>query len=167
MNKRYKRTLIFLERFVSKDKKILDLGVANILSDLMKKQGYNVVNTSTINLDDDFTEVQTTDASIFTSFEVFEHLLSPYSTLKNVKCNEMVLSVPLKLWFSSAYWNTNDEYDCHYHEFEVKQIELLLKRTGWSVVYKETFPFSTSIFGFRPILRHFTKRYYLAYCKRL
>ena len=49
----------------------------------------------------------------------------------------MIASVPLKLWFASAYWNEADDWDKHYHEFEIKQFKFLLEKAGWTIKDQE------------------------------
>ncbi|MEP5131685.1 MAG: methyltransferase, partial [Nonlabens ulvanivorans] len=52
-HKRFNITLEFLEKHISKDQSILDLGVENPFSKIMKDAGYDVQNTSGTDLDDD------------------------------------------------------------------------------------------------------------------
>jgi hypothetical protein len=49
---------------------------------------------------------------------IFEHLLNPYTILENVNCDKLLISIPLRLWFSPAYRSKTDKWDRHYHEFE-------------------------------------------------
>jgi len=102
-----------------------------------------------------------------TAFEIFEHLLAPYNILKELKCNKLIASIPLKLWFARAYWNESDDWDKHYHEFEPKQFQFLLEKTGWKIKDSEfwTSPDQNKI-GVRPLLRYFYPRYYIVYCER-
>mgnify|MGYP001500088977 FL=1 len=102
-----------------------------------------------------------------TAFEIFEHLFAPYNILKEFKSNKLVASVPLKLWFAQAYWNENDDWDKHYHEFEPKQFQFLLEKTGWKIMDYEmwTSPDPNKI-GIRPLLRYFYPRYFIVYCER-
>ena len=62
--------------------------------------------------------------------------------------------------------NEND-WDKHYHEFEVKQFNFLLEKSDWeikdSALWKSYTKYS---FGFKPILRRFYPRYYIVYCER-
>ena len=74
-NKRYKKTIEFLESSVPKPASILDLGVANPFSDLMQQRGYVIKNTKGEDLDTDFTNVINSDAEVVTAFEIFEHLI--------------------------------------------------------------------------------------------
>ena len=94
-------------------------------------------------------------------------MLAPFNILRNIKAKKLIASVPLKLWFSNAYWNDDDEWDRHYHEFEVKQFKFLLKKTGWSIIDSEKWrSYPQFKLGVRPILRMMTPRYYIVYCQR-
>ena len=55
---RFKITLDFIKKHLSTDEQILDLGVENPLSSLMKQSGFKVINTSGEDLDDDQTALQ-------------------------------------------------------------------------------------------------------------
>ena len=165
-NKRFKHTLNFLERHISKDQSILDLGVPNPMSDIMMTNGYKVKNTSGTDLDLDTSEIETSSAEVVTAFEIFEHLLSPFTVLKSIKSNTLVASIPLKLWFSPAYRSKTDMWDRHYHEFEDWQFNWLLEKTGWKILASEKWTNPTKKFGLRPILRRFTNRYYIVYAIR-
>ena len=164
--KRYKHTLNFLEQFVSKEERILDLGVSNPFSEIMKERGYAVDNTSGEDLDLDTSAVQKDDYDVVTAFEIFEHLVSPFNVLQDIKAKKLVASVPLKLWFASAYRSQTDERDRHYHEFEDWQFDWLLEKSGWHIKKREKFTNPVKKVGIRPILRRFTPRYYLVYAER-
>ena len=164
--KRYKYTFHFLQQFVSKEDKILDLGVKNPFSEILTKEGFNVTNTSGEDLDLDTTAVKSTDYDVVTAFEIFEHLVSPFNVLQDIKAKKLVASVPLKLWFASAYRSKTDERDRHYHEFEDWQFDWLLEKAGWRIKKREKFTNPVKKVGIRPILRRFTPRYYLIYAER-
>jgi len=164
--KRYKYTFNFLQQFVNKDDKILDLGVNNPFSEILRKEGFNVTNTSGEDLDLDTTAVKSTDYDVVTAFEIFEHLVSPFNVLQDIKAEKLVASVPLKLWFASAYRSKTDERDRHYHEFEDWQFDWLLEKAGWRIKKREKFTNPVRKVGIRPILRRFTPRYYLIYAER-
>jgi hypothetical protein len=87
--------------------------------------------------------------------------------LSDIKANKLVASVPLKLWFASAYRSKTDLRDRHYHEFEDWQFDWLLEKAGWKIVKREKFTNPVKKIGFRPILRRFTPRYYLIYAERV
>lgn len=147
---------------------LLDLGTENPFTPQLIEAGYTVKNTQGENLDDDYEAYVNPQVDCVTAFEIFEHLLAPYNILKAIKSKKLIASVPLKLWFAEAYWNEKDDWDKHYHEFEVKQFNLLLKKTGWkikdSALWTSPDPFKI---GFRPFLRYFTPRYYIVYCERV
>jgi hypothetical protein len=166
-HKRFKITLEFLEKHIPKTNNILDLGVENPFSQIMKEAGYKVQNTTGLDLDDDVSEIANFNGKVVTAFEIFEHLVSPYTSLKAIPCDKCVISVPLKLWFSSAYRNKNDIRDQHYHEFEPWQLDYVLKKAGWKVVDSVKFTNPVNKLGIRPLLRKFTNRYYLVYCERV
>ncbi len=165
--KRYKHTLDFLENTISKEHSILDLGVVNPFSELLENEGFKVTNTIGEDLDIDTSSVQTNNFDVVTAFEIFEHLVSPFNVLNDIKAKKLVASVPLKLWFASAYRSKTDERDRHYHEFEDWQFDWLLEKAGWRIIKREKFTNPVKKLGFRPILRRFTPRYYLVYAERI
>ena len=157
-----------MQKHVPKSKKILDLGTTNDFSEIMKNAGYNVENTNGENLDVDFKIVSDSNADIVTAFEIFEHMLAPFNLLNSVKNKKLIASVPLKLWFANAYWNENDDWDKHYHEFEPKQFEFLLNRSNWKIVDSEKWKsFNPKKIGIRPLLRRFNYRYLIVYCAKI
>ena len=164
--KRYKHTLRFLNEVISKDEKILDLGVTNPFSEILTKEDFKVTNTSGEDLDIDTLAVETDEYDVVTAFEIFEHLVSPFNVLKAVKAKKLVASVPLSLWFASAYQSKTDERDRHYHEFEDWQFDWLFEKAGWEIQKREKFTNPVKKLGFRPLLRLFTPRYYLIYATR-
>lgn len=133
-HKRYKITLDFLKKHVSTSENILDLGVENPFSTIMKSEGFNVENTQGEDLDIDTSTITNSEADVITAFEIFEHLLSPFTVLQSIKTNKIVMSVPLKLWFASAYRSKTDKWDRHYHEFEDWQFDWLLEKAGWKII---------------------------------
>lgn len=166
-NKRYKHTILFLQKHISTSESILDLGVKNPFTEIMHDQGYKVENTKGEDLDIDTSSISKSDAKVVTAFEIFEHLLSPFTVLKSIKANKLVASVPLRLWFSSAYKSKTDLWDRHYHEFEDWQFDWLLEKAGWKIMDREKWTNPTKKIGLRPILRRFTPRYYLVYAERI
>ena len=165
---RYQKTLEFLKKNIPTSSKILDLGTVNDFSEIMRKAGYKVENTKGENLDIDFKIVSNSDADVITAFEIFEHMLAPFNLLNSIKNKKLIASVPLKLWFANAYWNENDDWDKHYHEFEPKQFELLLKRSNWNILASEKWKsYNPKKIGFRPLLRRIYSRYYVVYCRKL
>ena len=105
--KRYQITTDFLKKHVNKNEIILDLGIDNPLSKILRENGYNVSNTGGEDLDFDQSSIIDTDATVITAFQIFEHLLNPFQLLKSIKANKLVCSVPLNLWFANAYRNMN------------------------------------------------------------
>ena len=166
-HKRYKLTFQFLEKHISKSETILDLGVENPFTKILKANGFSVKNTKGEDLDIDTSTIENSDATVVTAFEIFEHLLSPFTVLKSIKANKLVISVPLRLWFSSAYRSKTDMWDRHYHEFEDWQLDWLLEKTGWKIIDRQKWTNPTKKLGIRPILRWFTPRYYIVYAERI
>ena len=163
---RYEKTYQFLNRSINNDLKILDLGIENNLSKYIKENNFNITNTSGEDLDVDFEVVKDDAYDVVTAFEIFEHMLCPFNLLREIKAETLIASVPLKLWFAKAYWSSTDERDRHYHEFEIKQFNFLLEKTGWEIVKYEKWKSVSFNFGIRPILRFFTPRYYIVHCIR-
>jgi hypothetical protein len=166
-NKRFKHSIQFLQKHVSTSESILDLGVKNPFSEILIQNGYKVTNTTGEDLDLDVSSILNSDADVVTALEIFEHLLSPFTVLKSIKATKLVASVPLKLWFSSAYRSKTDMRDRHYHEFEDWQFDWLLEKTGWKIIAKEKWTNPTKKMGIRPLLRWFTPRYYIIFAERV
>ena len=166
-NKRFKLTLQFLKKHISTSESILDLGVSNPLSEIMISEGYLVENTKGEDLDEDRSNIITSNTEVVTAFEIFEHLLSPYEVLKSIKANKLIISIPLKLWFARAYRSTTDMRDRHYNEFEDWQLDWLLEKTGWTIKDRQKWTNPVKKIGIRPLLRQFTNRYYIVYAERV
>ena len=166
-NKRFKHTLEFLNKHISKTETILDLGVENPFSKIMKAEGFSVKNTTGEDLDNNQTALQNEKYSVFTAFEIFEHLLNPYTILENVTSDKLLISIPLRLWFSPAYRSKTDMWDRHYHEFEDWQLDWLLEKTGWKIIDSAQFTHPVKKIGFRPFLRLITPRYYIVYAEKV
>lgn len=164
--KRYKNTLKFVKKYLKREDSILDLGVENPLSELLKSEGFSVTNTKGEDLDFDISSLKNSKAEAVTAFEILEHLVSPFTVLQEIKAKKLVVSVPLRLWFSSAYRSKTDLRDCHFHEFEDWQFDWLLEKAGWTIVAKEKWTNPTKKIGIRPVLRLFTPRYYIIYAER-
>ncbi len=164
---RFEKTLKFMQRHIRKDSEILDLGVTNSLSDFLKSNNYlNISHTKGENLDEDWEAVKK-EYDVVTSFELFEHMMAPYNLLKDIKANKLIASVPLNLWFSKSFWREDDEFKRHYHEFEPRQFDWLLEKTGWKIIDSEKWCSTSNKIGFRPILRRFYPKYYIVYCERI
>jgi hypothetical protein len=165
--KRYKLTLKFLRQHIAPTETILDLGVENPFSELLKTEGFRVKNTSGEDLDLDISALETDKSDVVTAFEIFEHLLSPFTVLQNIQSKKLVASIPLRLWFASAYRSKTDPRDRHFHEFESWQFDWLLEKAGWKIIASKQWTNPTNKIGFRPLLRWFTPRYYIVYAERI
>ena len=164
--KRYNHTLAFLQSVLPAPATILDLGVRNELSEILEAHGYTVYNTTGEDLDFDYKTVLNYEVDAVTAFEIFEHLIAPFNVLNAVKASKLITTVPLKLWFASAYRSKTDKWDRHYHEFEDWQFDWLLEKSGWHIKKIEKWSSPVKKIGFRPILRKFTPRYYAVYAER-
>ncbi len=164
--KRYTKTVAFLKKHIDEGARVLDLGVASNLSRRMNEHGYVVSNTQGENLDIDYQEYLDYEVDVVTAFEIFEHMLAPFNILRQLKTKKLVASVPMKLWFSNAHWNDDNEWDKHYHEFERRQFNLLLARSGWKIIDSEQWISAKWKLGIRPVLRYFVPRHYIVYCER-
>ncbi|MGB1049680.1 MAG: methyltransferase [Rhodothermales bacterium] len=157
---RFDRTLAFMRASDVAPRKILDLGPENTFSQVLRLEGYEVVNTGLVDLDVHPEIAADFDVDCVTSFELFEHLLAPYNVLRHLPKVPMFATVPLRLWFATAYRNPTDEWDRHYHEFESWQFDWLLDKAGWSIDRTDKWTSPTPITGIRPLLRRFWPRYY-------
>ncbi len=92
-NKRFGHTLEFLKKHVTTSETILDLGVENPFSKIMKQEGFSVSNTKGEDLDVDQSTLQNENYSVTTAFEIFEHLLNPYTVLQNIKSEKLFISI--------------------------------------------------------------------------
>lgn len=166
-DKRFRLTLEFLNKHVGRQERILDLGVSNPFSNIMEREGFKVSNTSGEDLDLDQSALTAGGYDVVTAFEIFEHLLNPFTVLQHVQCGKLVISVPLRLWFSPAYRSKTDPWDRHFHEFEDWQLDWLLQKTGWKIIAREKWTNPVKKFGIRPLLRKFTPRYYIVYAEKI
>jgi hypothetical protein len=166
---RYDKTLTLMNRFVpDKEKRILDLGVENAFSFQLKDENYLVENTPAgLDLDENIAWFNQKKYDVVTAFEIFEHLLNPYEILKAIQADKIIISVPLKLWFAKAYRNKDDVWDQHYHEFEDWQFDMLLKKTGWKIIYRDKWKIYDNKIGFRPLLRRLYPRIYVVVAERI
>ncbi len=165
--KRYKNTLAFLQKHINTSETILDLGVVNPLSAIMQSKGYHVENTKGEDLDLGIKSIAQSEAAVVTAFEILEHLVAPFTVLRAIKARKLVASIPLRLWFASAYKSKTDPWDRHYHEFEDWQFDWLLEKAGWTIKDTAKWTNPTRNIGIRPLLRLFTPRYYIVYAERL
>ena len=167
MIQRYRKTIKLVRRFIPKGSAIYDMGHWSELGLKICGQGYDVTtNDLTKDLDTDQLDVmiKSSYVDVTTSFEVLEHLVNPYGVLKSVMTKNILITVPLKVWFSNAYWGKH-ENDRHYHEFEERQFFMLLKKSGWEVVESGKWYVQRGI-GIRPFLRLFFPSYLWVYCEK-
>jgi hypothetical protein len=163
VERRYEKTLRFLTASLPPPARLLDLGAPNPLSRRMEQAGYTVHNTDG---DLDATPeavralVRDYDAEAVTAFEILEHLTGPINVLRALGAPRLFATVPLRLWFASAYRNPNDPWDRHFHEFEDWQFDWLLEHAGWQILRREKWTGPTRTPGFRMVLRWITPRYY-------
>ena len=101
-HKRYKHTFQFLSEYISKDAKVLDLGVKNPFTEILLQQGFDVKNTKGEDLDLDTSTIEASNADVVTAFEIFEHLLSPFTVLKSIKANKLCSQCSIKIMVFSC-----------------------------------------------------------------
>lgn len=164
--KRFNRTLQFLNSVIPPPARILDLGVDNPFSQIMRDNNYSVINTGGEDLDLITDAVKNEEFEAVTAFEIFEHMVAPFNILRDIKAKKLVTTVPLNLWFSPAYQNQSDPRDRHFHEFEDWQFDWLLEKAGWTIKKREKWTNPVSKIGIRPLLRKITPRYYAVYAER-
>ena len=156
-HKRYRITTDFINKHIDKSELILDLGIKNPLSEALKEDGYQIVNTNGEDLDIDQSLILETKATVVTAFQI----------LNSIKAKKLVCSIPLRLWFAKAYRNFNDIRDNHFHEFEDWQFRLLLEKTGWKIIEEKKFTNPVKKIGIRPFFRLFTYRYMIIYAEKI
>ena len=167
MISRYEKTLSFIQIHTPNTKKILDLGICNPFSDILKEKGYEVFNTHGEDLDYHPEVVKQYDGiECVTALEICEHLINPMGVLSQLPSDKLIASIPLSLWFAKAYRSKTDPWDRHFHEFEDWQFDWLLEKAGWKVMASEKWTAPISQIGIRPLLRKFTPRYYIVYAER-
>jgi hypothetical protein len=165
-SKRYEYTLAFLQKAIPAPAIILDLGVRNPFSKIMEQNGYTVINTVGEDLDVLPEIVKKHKVDAVTAFEIFEHLIAPFNVLRAIEASKIVATIPLSLWFASAYRSKTDMWDRHYHEFEDWQFDWLLEKAGWQIKETEKWTSPINKIGFRPILRKFTTGYYAVFAEK-
>ncbi len=166
LDKRYKSTLALLQKHIPAPATLLDLGIDNPLSAYLRDQGYTVINTGGEDLDLVFASVKRSDVDAVTAFEILEHLVAPFNVLNAIDAKMLVATVPMRLWYARAYWNDNDPWDRHFHEFEDRQFDMLLEKARWKLVERQKWISPSYKLGFRTILRNITPRYYAVVAKR-
>ncbi|WP_299579075.1 methyltransferase domain-containing protein [uncultured Sunxiuqinia sp.] len=163
---RFEKTEAFLNKYLSKELRVLDLGTPNELSDYLSSRDYQIQNGHGFDFDLEPQKVNDYDYEVLTAFEVLEHLVSPFSIMQQTKAQKLVVTVPLKLWFAKAYRNASDPYDQHYHEFESWQLDMMLEKAGWEIKAREKWVPPFQFNGVRSILRALTPRFYAVYAER-
>jgi len=157
-NRRYTRTMDFMQNSEQPVTSVLDLGAPNRLGEIMKESGIDVVNTSgDLDLKPEAAAQMNVDA--VTAFEILEHLVAPFNVLRAIRAPRLFATVPLRLWFASSYRNPDDPWDRHFHEFEDWQFEWLLEKSGWHSIRLEKWNSPIRQVGIRPLLRVLTPRY--------
>ena len=164
--RRFEKTLEFLKEVAPPPLSVLDLGVTNPFSEIMQKENYSVTNTQGEDLDLDTSAVKTSEYELVTAFEIFEHLVAPFNILRDIQASRLVATVPLQLWFSTAYKSKIDPWDRHFHEFESWQFDWLLDKAGWKIKSTTKWTNPVNKWGVRPLLRKVTPRYYAIYAER-
>lgn len=94
-SKRFSESLAFIQKHFPEPTSVLDLGVRNPFSEILEKEGYQVTNTSGVDLDIDRSELSLHQTKLTTALEIFEHLLSPFEVLRSIKSEYLIASVPL------------------------------------------------------------------------
>lgn len=166
--RRIEKTIAFLKRNVPPPAVILDLGVKNLMSEQVRKAGYQVNNTGGEDLDTDYRHLNNESFDLVTAFEILEHLVAPYNLLSSFKSGQkLIATVPLQVWFRKAHWNPNDPWDRHFHEFEPRQFDWLLEKSGWQIIDSEQWKIPAGrINGIRPLLRFFVPTFYAVYAQK-
>ena len=142
------------------------MGVRNPFSEIMEGHGYEVYNTQGQDLDLVPEIVREYQVDAVSAFEIFEHLIAPFNILREIQAPKLITTIPLNLWFATAYRSKTDMWDRHYHEFEDWQFDWLLEKSGWNIKNTEKWTNPVKKIGVRPILRSFTPRYYAVYAER-
>lgn len=167
MLKRHSRTINFISAYLDQSQSVLDLGIENELSLMLKDMGYKITNTGGEDLDiENDLDAKYGHFDFVTAFEILEHLLSPFELLRKLPSDKLLATVPLSLWFASAYRSTTDPLDRHYHEFEDWQFDWLLEKAGWKIISTDKWTSPSNKIGIRPVLRHLYPRYYAVYAER-
>ena len=105
---RYNKTLKMLNKVCPSPSVIFDLGVRNPFSDIMEKNHYKVYNTSGQDFDTNPKVDIPGDVDLVTGFEIIEHLVSPYTLLKNINARIpiKVHSIPLAFLVQGCKWKS-------------------------------------------------------------
>ncbi len=169
---RFARTLALLDATLPPPARLLDLGPDNALARDLRTAGYTVENTGTVDLDEvpeaaaELVDGAMPDALV--AFEILEHLVNPLSVLRATPARRLFATVPMRLWFATAYRDATDPFDRHYHEFEPWQFDWLLEKAGFEVVRRAEWTSRRAglPLGLRPLLRTVTPRWYAVEARR-
>ena len=85
---RYNKTLKMLNKVCPSPSVILTLGIRNPFSDIMEK----TITKCTTQVDRTLTQTKVDipdDVDLVTGFEIIEHLVSPYTLLKNINAKKI------------------------------------------------------------------------------
>lgn len=165
LNQRFVKTLAFLKATLPPPARLLDLGPPNQFSDILRSEGYEVINTEG-DLDEHPEVVAGIEADAVTGFEILEHLVAPLALLRQLEPQRGFFTVPMRLWFAPAYRHPTNPWDRHYHEFEDWQFDWLMEKGGWDIVRAEKWKSPIKRLGVRPLLRRITPRYYAVEVRR-
>jgi len=141
------------------------VGFPNAFSDIMRSEGWKVQNTD-FDLDRRFDKLTGFKADAATAFEILEHLIQPASVLVSLNAPLLIASVPVAVWHSRAHWPKN-EWDQHYHEFEPRQFDKLIRFSGYEIIHREKWRHGMQTPGVRPFLRLFWPSYYAVVARKI
>lgn len=165
--RRYTRTIEFASKYLDPSQSVLDLGIENELSVILRDMGFKITNTAGEDLDiDNDIKKRYGDFDLITAFEILEHLVSPFELLRKLPSEKLIVTVPLRLWFARAYRSASDPRDRHFHEFEEWQFRWLLEKAGWKIADRDLWTSPSNEIGIRPVLRRFYPRYLAVYAER-
>jgi hypothetical protein len=162
--RRHDTTCQLVKAYINPYARILDLGYSNDLSLKIKNMGFDVTNTD-FDLDLEPEKLQELDYDVVTSFEVFEHLVNPFSVLENIKPDKFIIcSVPIRVWFKKPHWIEDSPLRQHYHEFLPREFYKLLTKAGYTIRWAEKRCIVEKL-GIRPLLTWLfrIKRYLFVY----
>ena len=83
------------------------MGVRNLFSEIMEGHGYEVYNTQGQDLDLVPEIVREYQVDAVSAFEIFEHLIAPFNILREIQAPKLITTIPLNLWFATAYRSKN------------------------------------------------------------
>ncbi len=151
VKRRFEKTLDFMLESFPAPGNILDLGTPNQLGEFLEQKGYTIHNTGGKDFDFYPKEAGLEGFDAVTAFEILEHLINPMGVLMEIKAPKLFATIPLDLWFSSAFKSKADPWSSHFHEFEDWQFDRLLDKSGWKVLRRKKWTSPSIIPGIRPI----------------